>query len=159
MLRIASAQRAEGRVGPWKEAGVVAFDFRMMEVVVGGAVAEGHQVGGAPGEVVACVAFGGFPFAKHDPDVKRDDVCADEQWADQHDGARQNKLDRVHVIPGDRPGRHDAVVHRVNLFEKPSALVEAAVHPVEQEVVEQDEEHQLNDDDPPGGQRPGVHIR
>ncbi len=40
---------------------------------------------------------------------------------------------------------------RMHLLEEPTALVQAPVHPVKQEVIQHDEEQELQDDDPPGG--------
>ncbi len=111
-----------------------------------------------PGKVVAAVAFGRFPLTPHEPEPDDRDVRPEEQRTDHRDGSRQRHLDRVHVVPGDRPRRHDPVMPAVNALVEPRP-VQRAVREVIEEVVEVEEERELGRDHPPGRERARVHAR
>ena len=150
MLSVAFAQRTEGGIPPREETSIVAEDFGVVEVVVGRAVAKRNQVRRAPLEIVASVPLGGLPLPHDDPDVESDDVTAEQEGPGKHDRGGQHVLDRVHIVPRDGPRSRDAVMHAMHFLVEPAALVQAAVQPVKEKIIEQDEKANLEEDDPPG---------
>ncbi len=101
------------------------------------------------------MTFGGFPLSKGDPNPHREHMSTDDRRAHERQRASQDVLHRMHVVRGDGPWREDAMMHGVNGSVEPS-LVQGSVHPIEEKVIEVDEEQELPNDLIPTWQWPRV---
>mmetsp|Transcript_9466 Transcript_9466/g.38706 ORF Transcript_9466/g.38706 Transcript_9466/m.38706 type:complete len:291 (-) Transcript_9466:181-1053(-) len=127
-------------------AAVVAYVVRVVVVVHLRASLKVKEAPNRPGECIAGMALNSLPQAQCYIQPKRPQVHSKQDGASQcGDCVRYNALNRVGVFGSNSNGGLELVVPLVDLGVK-EAVVEEAVCPVEERVVDGHHDHQLPDD-------------
>ena len=133
---------AEELIDPSETGSVVEEKGGVVVVVELGAAIEWEVVEDVEGQVVATVSDDGVELAQLNPDVKGEEVRADDHGWGEGGGAEDDDLGPVRVGSAQAEGCLELVVHLVDLLIQPLD-VEHAVTPILEPVLTDEEEGHL----------------
>ena len=114
----------------------------MVEVVVHRPAPERNEVRGVEGEVVPGVILHRLPEANEEPGPEFAHVSREKEGTEEGADAEDERLDGVGVLGGDAEGVRVLVMHLVHVLIH-GFVVEAAVHPVKVEVLDDEKRGEL----------------
>lgn len=138
-------------VNPDEGAGVVAGMNAVMMVMKVCATVEWEPAVERPGEVVAGMTLNGLHAAEGEVGVKSEEMRGDEIGAGEGGGTEEDDLERVCVLCGDAERGGVVMMDRVDGLVEIGG-VECAVTPIEDKVLDEEEDEDLEEDGGDGGE-------